>query len=96
MIGWALSLALAVAGLSTGCRAGEAPGPKQPAGIPEMLASVTILSDVAMANEKGAGLQLPAILNDPTGRQRVLLWDELRAPPQQLAPATEPTNVIGK
>ncbi len=95
VIGWALSLALAVAGLSTGCRAGEAPGPKQPAGVPEMLASVTILSDAAMANEKGAGLQLPAILNDPTGRQRVLLWDELRAPPQQLAPATEP-NVSGK
>ncbi|HEY3909914.1 MAG TPA: hypothetical protein VGM07_08495 [Stellaceae bacterium] len=86
--GWVVILALAVAGLSAGCRASELPGPAKPA--KEILASVTILSDAAMANEKGTGLQLPTILNDPTGRQRVLLWDELRAPPQQLAPATDP------
>lgn len=94
-IGWVLSLALALSGLSTVGHAAETLGPAHAAAVPEMLASVTILSDAAMAKEKGAGLQLPSILNDPTGRQRVLLWDELKAPPQQLAPATEP-NVTGK
>jgi hypothetical protein len=95
-IGRVLALALAMAGLSTGCRAGEPVGPGQPAGVPDVLASVTILSDAAMAREKGAGLQLPQILNDPTGRQRVLLWDELKAPPQQLLPSNDPTISTGK
>lgn len=87
---------LAVGGLSGSCRAAEPLAPAQPAGVPEMLASVTILSDAAMAREKGTGLQLPQILNDPTGRQRVLLWDELRAPPQQLAPTNDPSINTGK
>ena len=39
--------------------------------LPALLASVTVLSDAAMANEKGAGLQSPAILNDATGHARV-------------------------
>jgi hypothetical protein len=90
-IGRVLAVALAIGGLSAGCRAGEPVGSAQPNGVPEMLASVTILSDAAMAREKGAGLQLPQILNDPTGRQRVLLWDELRTPPQQLAPSNDPS-----
>jgi hypothetical protein len=91
----ALTLAIAVGVLSTGCGAAELLGPARPTGLPPLLASVTILSDAAMANEKGTGLQAPAILNDPAGHARVLLWDELRAPPQ-LAPATEPTINIGK
>lgn len=95
LLGWVLTLALAVGGLSTGCRAAELLGPARPAGLPELLASVTILSDAAMAKEQGTGLQIPAILDDPTGRQRVLLWDELRAPPQ-LAPATDPSITTGK
>jgi hypothetical protein len=96
MLGSALTLALAVGGLSRECRAAEPLGPARPAGLPELLASVTILSDAAMAKEQGTGLQIPAILNDPSGRQRVLLWDELRASPQQLAPATDPTVSTGK
>jgi len=97
MAGWfgALALALAVSVLSTGCGAAELLGPARPTALPEVLASVTILSDAAMANEKGAGMQPATILNDPTGHQKVLLWDELRASPQ-LAPATEPTINSGK
>jgi hypothetical protein len=95
-IGGVLALALAIGGLSTVCRAAEPLGSARPGGVPDVLASVTILSDAAMAKEKGAGLQLPQILNDPTGRQRVLLWDELRTPPQQLAPSNDPTISTGK
>ena len=96
VIGRVLALALAIGGLSTTGRAAEPLGTAQPGGVPDMLASVTILSDAAMAKEKGAGLQLPQILNDPTGRQRVLLWDELRAPPQQLAQPPDPSFNTGK
>ena len=54
LLGWVVTLALAVGGLSTGCAAAEL-GPARPAGLPELLASVTILSDAAMANEKRPG-----------------------------------------
>jgi hypothetical protein len=92
----ALALAVGVGVLSTGCGAAEILGPARPNGVPEVLASVTVLSDAAMANEKGAGLQSAAILNDTVGHGKVLLWDELKAPPQ-LAPATDTTiNTGGK
>jgi hypothetical protein len=97
MAGWlgALILAIAVSLWSTGGGAAELLGPARPAGLPELLASVTILSDAAMANEKGTGLHAPTILDDPTGHQKVMLWDELKTVPQ-LAPATDPTVSTGK
>ncbi len=95
VLGWVLTAALALGGLSESCRAAELPGPGRPAGLFQLLASVTILSDASMAKEQATGLQNPIILNDPTGRQRVMLWDELKASPQ-LAPATEPVINTGK
>lgn len=96
VLGWVLMAALALGGLSESCRAAELPGPPRPAGLFELLASVTTLSDAAMADEKATGLHPPVILNDPTGRQRVQLWDEFNTSPQQLAPATTPTINTGQ
>jgi hypothetical protein len=93
----ALTLTIGISVLSSACGAAEPVGPARPAGLPELLASVTILSDSAMANEKGAGLWSPAILNDnATSHAKVLLWDELRTPTQQLGPAPDVTLNTGK
>jgi len=91
----AFDLALALSWPATSSRAADLLGPPQPPGVPELLASVTNLSDAAMAEEKATGVQPPALLNDPTGRQRVMLWDEYNVPPQ-LGPQTEPVINTGK
>lgn len=91
----ALTLSICVGVLSTGCGAAELLRPASAADLPALLASVTVLSDAAMANEKGAGLQSPAILNDATGHARVTLWDELKASPPQPTTAPNVTVTIG-
>jgi hypothetical protein len=55
--------------------------------VPEVLASVTILSEAAMAHVSAAGVQSAPVISDQNGHARVLLWDELRAPPE-LPPGT--------
>jgi hypothetical protein len=91
----ALAVAIGFGVIATGCGAAELLGTARRANLPALLASVTGLSDAAMANEKGTGLRSPVILDDATGRARVLLWDELRISPQ-LAPATDSTMNTGK
>lgn len=93
--GWALGLALAIGWPATSSRAADLLGPLNRPGVPELLASVSNLSDAAMADEKATGTQPPALLNDPTGRQRVLLWDEYHVSPQ-LGPEVEPVINTGR
>jgi hypothetical protein len=47
-----------------------------------VLASVTILSESAMARESAAGVQAGPVISEQNGHAKVLLWDELRAPPE--------------
>jgi hypothetical protein len=80
-------MAFGVCGLSGFCLAAEPMAPPIPGGVPEILASVTVLSESAMAKEAAAGVQSAPILGDQTGHARVMLWDELKAPPE-LPPGT--------
>ncbi len=84
----ALVAALGLAVLSTGCGAAEYLPAASAKNLPAVLASVTVLSDAAMANETAAGLRSSAGIEGATGHARVLLWDELKAPPL-LAPAKQ-------
>jgi hypothetical protein len=78
-----LILALEVCVLSAGCLAAGPPGP---APVPELRAllatSTNVLSETAMAGQKGSGLRPPAVItNEASGPPRVLLWDEMRLGP---------------
>jgi hypothetical protein len=77
-----LALVLGLAWLPDSGRAAEPLGPARPGGLPEVLASVTTLSDTAMARESAAGVQPAPVLGDQAGHPRVLLWDEMKAPPE--------------
>lgn len=81
---WALALVFGIAGSPDLCWAGEPLGPARPGGLPEVLASVTVLSEAAMARESAQGVQSSPVVGDQGGHSRVLLWDELRGPPQIL------------
>jgi hypothetical protein len=87
-----LVVVLWLAVLSTECGAAEYLPSASVKSLPAVLASVTVLSDAAMANETAAGLRSPAVI-DATGHARVLLWDELKVPPQ-LAPANNATLTV--
>jgi hypothetical protein len=76
-----LALAFGIGASAGSCWAAEPLGPARPGGVPEILASVTILSETAMAHESAAGVQPVPVISDQNGHARVLLWDELRAPP---------------
>jgi hypothetical protein len=76
----ALTMALGIAGLHSPCSAAGQSGAQHPGGLPEVLASVTVLSEAAMANETAAGVQAAPIVRDQSGLARILLWDELRVP----------------
>jgi hypothetical protein len=79
-------------GVSSGaCRAAEPLGPARPNGLPEVLASVTILSEAAMAQESAAGVQAAPMVGNQSGQAKVLLWDELKSPPQL---PTEPSGTV--
>jgi hypothetical protein len=73
-------MAFGIASLHSPCSAAGQPGPQRPGGLPEVLASVTVLSEAAMANETAAGVQVAPIVRDQSGLARILLWDELRVP----------------
>ena len=77
-----LTIALGLSGLPGVCRAAELLGQARPGGVPEVLASVTSLSEEAMAHESAAGVQATPVITEQNGHARVLLWDELRAPPE--------------
>jgi hypothetical protein len=85
-LGTALLGAFAAAWLSASfpgnCRAAEPLGPARPSGLPEVLASVSVLSEAAMAKESAAGVEPAPIIGEQTGHARVLLWDEMKAPPE--------------
>lgn len=75
-----LAMAFGIAGFPGACPAAEAPGPQHPGGLLEVLASATVLSEAAMANQTAAGVQPSPLLGDQSGLARVLLWDELKPP----------------
>ncbi len=88
-----LGLALGSAVVSTGCSAAEYLPTASAKNLTAMLASVTVLSNAAMANETAAGLRSSAVIQGATGHTRVTLWDELKAPPL-LAPANNVTLTV--
>jgi hypothetical protein len=79
---FALAVIVGLGGLPGVCPAAEKLGPARPGGLPEVLASVTILSETAMARESAGALQPAPVISDQGGHARVMLWDELRAPPE--------------
>src|SRR5487761_1143177 len=88
-----LAAALGMAALSAGCGAAEYLPTASAKNLPAVLASVTVLSDAAMANETAAGLRSSPGIEGATGHARVLLWDELKAPPL-LAPLNNATLTV--
>ena len=81
----ALALAaVAVWLLSAQCNAAEPSGSKPAHGLSTMLAAASenILSESAMADQKGAGLRPPSITaNEENGAPKVMLWDEMKTSP---------------
>ncbi len=59
-------------------------------GVPDILASVTVLSEAAMAKEAASGVPAVPILGDQS-HARVMLWDEMKTPPE--TPAV-PNNTV--
>jgi hypothetical protein len=89
----AFAVVLGLSGAPGVCFAAEPLGPARLGGLPEVLASVTILSDTAMARESAAGVQAAPVISDQGGHARVMLWDELKAPPE-LPPGTNGTVTL--
>ncbi len=87
------AMAVGIAGLSGPCGAAELLPPARPGAVTEMLASVTVLSEAAMAKEAATGVAPAQIIGEQTGRGKVMLWDELRAPPE-LPPGTNGTVTL--
>jgi hypothetical protein len=90
----ALALALGVC-VPAASQAAGPPNPTPVSGLRALLATdAKVLSEDAMAQQKGSGLQAPAVIgNDPSSPAKVLLWDEMR-----IAPLLNPPNdgvVIG-
>ena len=88
-----LAVVLGLAVLATDCGAAEYLPTASAKNLPAVLASVTVLSDAAMANETAAGLRSSPGIEGATGHARVLLWDELKAPPL-LAPPNNATLTV--
>lgn len=86
-----LILALGACVLSAECLAA---GPSGPTAVPELrtllATNSNVLSETAMARQKGSGLLRPPTIipNESSGVPRVLLWDELRIAPL-IAPAPD-------
>ena len=58
----ALTMAFGIVGLHSPCSAAGQSGAQHPSGLPEVLASVTVLSEAAMANETAARVQAAPIV----------------------------------
>ncbi len=87
------AMAVGSAGLSGSCRAAELLPPAREGGVTGVLASVTVLSEAAMAKESAAGVAPAQIIGDQTGRGRVMLWDEMCAAPD-VPPGTNGTVTV--
>jgi hypothetical protein len=80
----ALALMAGVWLFATQSRAAESPGPMPAKELGTLLAacSENILSESAMAGQKGAGLRSPGLItNDPNVAPKVMLWDEMKTSP---------------
>ena len=81
----ALALAAGVCVLSAECNAAEPSSGSIPAhGLSTLLAasSESVLSELAMAGQKGSGLRPPNIATDEaSGGSKVMLWDEMKTSP---------------
>jgi hypothetical protein len=80
----AAAIALSIFSVPGSSPAAEPLAAARPAELPEILANVTVLSEAAMSKENATGLQPAQIIGQDTGRARVMLWDELKAPPELL------------
>ena len=80
----ALPLAVAVCVLSAECKAAEATSSAPANGVSTLLAAASenILSESAMAEQKGSGFRPPNIFaNEANGPPKVTLWDEMKTSP---------------
>jgi hypothetical protein len=80
----AFALAVGIWVLSTECDAAEPSGSMPAHGLSTLLAasSENVLSESAMAGQKGAGLRPPSIsANEANGAPKVMLWDEMKTSP---------------
>jgi hypothetical protein len=78
----AAAIALSIFCLPGSSLAAEPLAAARPAELPEILANATVLSEAAMSKENATGLQSAQSIGQDTGRARVMLWDELKAPPE--------------
>lgn len=78
----ASAMALSMFSLPGPSLAAEPLGPTRPGDLPGILASATVLSEAAMSEENATGLQPAQIIGQDAGHARVMLWDELKAPPE--------------
>jgi hypothetical protein len=78
----AAAIALSIFSLPGSSPAAEPLAAARPAELPEILANATVLSEAAMSKENASGLQPAQIIGQDTGRAHVMLWDELKAPPE--------------
>jgi len=85
----ALALALGACLLPAVSRAAGPQGPTAAPGVGTVLATTAdVLSEDAMARQKGSGLRTPPMISSEPGvSPKVLLWDEMR-----LAPLLNPPN----
>jgi hypothetical protein len=80
----ALALAVGVWALSAQCDAAEPSGSMPAHGLSTLLAAASenIVSESAMADQKGAGLRPPSInANGADAAPKVMLWDEMKTSP---------------
>jgi hypothetical protein len=85
----ALVLAIGVCLLSAECSASERTGSVPGRDIGTLLAacSENIVSESAMAQQTGAGLRPPSLIDNATnGGPKVMLWDEMKASPMLNSP----------
>ena len=80
----ALAMTVAVWVFSAQCDAAEPSGSTPAHGLSTLLAAASenILSESAMADQKGSGLRPPSInANEEIGAPKVMLWDEMKTSP---------------
>ncbi len=77
-----LVIVFGLAALPGAGQAAEPIGAAQPGDPLKTLASVTLLSDIAMARESATGAQHAPVTSDQGEPAKVQLWDELRALPE--------------
>jgi hypothetical protein len=79
----ALAMAVAVWLLSAPCDAAEPSGSMPAHGLSTLLAAASenILSESAMAGQKGAGLRPPSLNANEENGPKVMLWDEMKTSP---------------